>query len=124
MRIFQYLCKTARQPQNILKVPLKAPRLPLELRDSVSGRNKDLDKKTSVQEIINVLNKMCQHDFSTQHCQKEISDLRRASQSEYDAWMARKALAKSGEIELGQNLSGVRLNKFLKKFPQPRKTNN
>lgn len=121
MRLFHYLCNT-RAPQNIFKVPLKTPRLSLKLRDYVSGRNPAFEKRTSIQEIINVINAMSKHDFNTQYCQKEIAALQSASQAEYDAWRARKAQAKSGEIQPGQNLGGVRLNKYLKKFPEPKKT--
>lgn len=65
---------------------------------------------------------MTKHDFNTQHCQKEIQAMRLAHQKEYDDWQDRKARAKSGEIKPGENLAGVRLNKFLKKFPEPKKT--
>lgn len=121
MRLFQFLCGS-RLPQNIFRVPLKAPRLPLKLRNYVSGRNTNPEKKTSVQEVINVINAMSKHDFNQQLCQKEIAKMQHASQKEYEDWQARKAQAQSGEIQPGQKLGGIRLNKFLKKYPEPHKT--
>lgn len=106
----------------MFKVPLAAPRLPFKLRNFVSGRNPVTERKTSVQEVINVLNAMAKHDFNTQLCQKEIEKLQCVTQEEYEAWIARKAAAKKGEIQPGRNLNGVRLNKLLEKFPEPRKT--
>lgn len=123
MRLFQCMCNS-RLPQNMLKVPLRQPRLPFKLRDRVSGRSTSSDKKTCVQETINVINALTKYEYNTQYCQKEIVELRRAHQAQYEAWLNKKEQAKSGTIEPGQNLTGVRLNKFLRKFPEPRKTDH
>lgn len=121
MRLFPFLCKNVRRLQNINRVPLMAPRLPFRLRDRVSGRKTETAGKSSIQETTNLLITLRNHDYNEQYCQKEIERLQAANQADYDAWQARKEQSKSRAYQPGRDLKGLQLNKFLKKFPEPKK---
>lgn len=116
MRLFQFLCK-ARVPQDIKKVPLRAPRLPFKLRNCVSGRQQGIIRAESTQEVINVMSAMAKHDFNEQYCQNEIAKLKKAADADYKAYLAREKERKSGKIVPGKNLKPMQLNKILKKYP-------
>lgn len=119
MRLFYCLLKNARAPQDPTRVPLRKPRLPFKLHNSVSGRAQDRDKTNVVQETINLINALATQDYNQKHCAKEIKAMQDASQKSVDEMRAVRLENQSGEIPPGRNLRPRQLNKFLQRFPQP-----
>lgn len=120
MRLFYFLLKNSRAPQDPNKVPLMKPRLPFRLRDRVSGRGGDRERTSTVQETINLINSLTKHDYNQQHCQKEIQKLKEVTQKSYDEMIALKLENQSGEIPVGTTLRARQLNKYLARFPEPK----
>lgn len=120
MRLFYFLCKNARAPQDPKKVPLAKPRLPFRLRDKVSQKIDSREQASTIQETLNLITALGKHDFNEQHCQKEIEALRAAHQKQYDEMIALKLENQSEEVPVGNDLRSQHLNKYLKRFPGPK----
>lgn len=79
MRLFFALMrKTARQPQNINKVPFKAV-LPMEIRNHVSGKSDRQKQAPCIQELTVLFAKLKDHEFNDELCAKETKILREAN---------------------------------------------
>lgn len=120
MRLFFALLKNARAPQDVQKVPLKVPRIPFGVRTKVSGRGTKRALLSTVQETVNLISALAKNDFKQQHCEEEINKLRKAHQESYEAWQETKRLNQALDIPVGSQLSVTQLNKYLKRFPEPK----
>lgn len=119
MRIFQVLFK--RVAQNPNKVPLKRPTRPFKLRSYVSGRTALSQDQNYTSNMLAVLTSFKTNDFDQNKCQKEIDTMHKAMATGYKQFLESKETRRSGKIQPYQKLSGIPLNKYLQRFPEPKK---
>lgn len=60
------------------------------------------------------------HDFNEQYCQKEINDLKTTHMDGLMKQRGAKKLANTGAIKIGKDLHYLQMNRFLKRFPNPK----
>lgn len=120
MRLLHVLFKNARAPQDIRKVPLRAPRLELKLKNTVGNQFETNIDRPTLQATINVINALTKHEYNEELCQKEIVEVREAAAAAQAKFLEKKRSAKLDSIP-GQKMSTYKMNKFLKKFPVPDK---
>lgn len=119
MRIFRVLFN--HKPQNPNKVKLKTPTHAFELRPYISGRSTVSQERTGITAILALLTSMKNHDFNDEMCKPEADNLRTTMKESYLQYLKAKEIRRSGKIHPGENLTGPQLNKYLKRFPEPKK---
>lgn len=119
MRLFSMLCKHSRKPQNPKKVPLATPRLPLALRDRVSGSRISRESSAAgLKEMQNVISKLSQNDWNQEFCKTEVKAMCDANTASYLNYLRQKKENRIGVIKPGPQLDPIPLTKYLKsRFP-------
>lgn len=122
MRLTQILLRArARTPQDINKVSFVKPRLGLKLRTFVTGKTNRVKEVTGLEELGLLFAAMKAHDFNEKYCQQEINKVRTVFVEAKKQRDETKRIANSGGVKIGRDLHFLQLNRYLKKFPEPKK---
>lgn len=124
MKIYQVLWKNyrktiARKPQDINNVPYKEM-LPIRLRNHLSGKSDRQEEVACLQEMISLFSKMKNNDFNEKLCLDEIGILKNSYNKYMIEKCERKAVADSGIVQPGRDLTSKQLNKYFKLYPNPK----
>lgn len=109
-----------RPQQNPEQIKFKNHRLPLRLRDRVSGKSSRTKEITGLEELGSMLAALKTHEFNEKYCQTEIAEMKKAFQQAKLVRDEERRIANSGVINTGTDLHYLQLNRYLKKFPQPK----
>uniref|UniRef100_A0A1A9WI50 CHCH domain-containing protein n=1 Tax=Glossina brevipalpis TaxID=37001 RepID=A0A1A9WI50_9MUSC len=111
--------KKARAPQNEKKVPFQEI-LPLRLKDRVSGKADSGSDVACLQEMSILFACLKDNDFVEKYCPKEISQFKKCYKNYMDTKQVQKANINQGIITPGYNLNYRQLNKYMRRFPNPK----
>jgi len=106
----------SRTPQREKIVPFQE-RLPLKLKNSVSGKADSTNDVACLQEMSIVFACLKNNDFNESLCSKELSTFQRCYKSFLDKKSDAKKVRDQGILTPGKNINSKQLNKLFKMHP-------